>query len=241
MVHLDAPSEWTELSASQRSLVPNGMRKAFEEGGAFFARAAAETTQKAFARWLLACSERQPQLQLYDTEDFGRLALLRVWPEGPTLPTLLDFRSPSTRVNHHPPSSGLADRPEHVPEALAEVHATVGAIQHQLGGSGSLIPPDALKPLRKTWPDLPRTNPFNLDVWLSECPGKPSGDRLAKMFPFYEDSGDYLCFEPDGRAMWIGYESGGVMPFGTVARALDAYFECILTHCRPTSSFVPTG
>jgi len=299
---LSRSEDWGAVSRSLKRLVPKPMREAFQSFPATFVEQAAGVRHQSLRRFLEACGRGKCRLRLYETEDFGRMALLELSLVGASQPLLLDFRTSETRTRRYPPSAPARELPRVVPPALAAVYEACGGIQHQLGASGSLIPPDALRPLPSCWQadtleaiviepptqeqtqdtmaemmgqlqaELERSgqsevakelaglnmatmadqvnqalsatsasgeSPFTLERWLEDCPGAPSAERVATMFPFYESSGDYLCFEPDGRATWIGWESGGVMPFGTVDDAVAAYFDSVMTDGLFSSLFLP--
>ena len=301
---LHEPKDWTAVPPPLKRLVPPRMREAFRSFPGTFVALASQARHPGLRRFLEACSKGSCRLRLYETEDFGRAALLEVRLPNAAQPALLDFRTTETRTRRFPPSAPSTDPPIDIPSSLAEVHEALGGIQHQFGASGSLIPPDALRPLPVCWQagmldafdmeppsrdalqssvaeglaalraefeasgdhdsamqfealdmsgivdavdrslrslDPTHDQPFALEHWLRNCPGAPSLERAASMIPFYESSGDFLCFEPDGRATWIGWETAGVMPFGSVDEALDAYFDAITTDGQVVARFQPVS
>ena len=243
---LDTPDAWREIPTALRRVVPPAMREAWSSFPSSFVARAHKARGKGLKRWLEACARGPCRLRVCDTTDFGRGAVLEV-RAGTTC--LLDFRTHETRTKRYPQTSAENVRPRRVPAALAEVHRAVGGIQFQWGGSGSLVPPDALRTLASHWQDgLPpepppgsppdALTPWRLRGWIAECPNAPAYARAARMGVLYESSGDYLCFDASGRAMWIGRESGGVLPFGSVAEALDTFFDGLLENRRFEHTFV---
>lgn len=291
---LSSPDSWSELPPALRRLVPRPMLDVWRGFPGSFTAMAQRARGRGFAAWLRACAKGEARLRVYETRDFGRSALLEV---GTKAPALLDFRTPDTHTRRFPPSAPEQRRPKRVPPALREVHQAVGGVQRQLGASGSLIAPDALRPLPDLWPsggaaldlsgvaidpvamrsemtnalkqmkqDLsaagadvghmtdawiremvksqapivesslrhPVGAALDLRSWLAEALDAPSYARVSKMIPFYEENGDFLCFDSKGDTLWIGIETGGTQPFGKLDAALDAFFDCL----RSGESFV---
>lgn len=291
---LERNEDWARLAPSLRRLVPPVIREAWQTFPRSFEERARRAGHPGLKRWLEACSRGPCRLRIYDTKHFGRAALLEVL-EGRAL---LDFRPAETRTKALPPSAPKSERRARTPAALAEVYRAVGGIRTELNVSGSLVPPDALRPLPRCWgydddhlpenewrkptkeefreearralPELreqfraagldasfmteeslmtayaatavgsTETTIFRLEDWLANCPGGLTYARAAKMVPFYEDSGDFLCFDGKGQATWIGWETGGVMAFGSVSEALTAYFDSLLSGTHFTNTFAPS-
>jgi len=295
---LEHPDDWARLAPRLRRVVAPSVRDAWRAFPTSFEERARRARHPGLRRWLTACSRGSCRLRVYDTRDFGRTALLEVSNGG----ALLDFRTAETRTKAFPPSAPKAEPSPRIPAALAEVYRAVGGIRSELGCSGSLVPPDALRLLPKCWgydddtPDfkcdqptdeerrenadrgvsdlrewikggasgldvsfvteefleqvraqaaLPRpeidTTSLRLDNWLAESPGGMTYARARRMVPFFEDSGDFLCFDGRGRATWIGWETGGVMEMGTVSDALDAFFDSLIAGTRFTHTFEPSA
>ncbi len=294
---LEHPDDWARLAPSLRRVVAPSVRDAWRAFPTSFVERARRARHPGLRRWLTACSRGSCRLRVYDTRDFGRTALLEVLNGR----ALLDFRTAETRTKAFPPSAPKTEPPPRIPAALAEVYRAVGGIRSELGSSGSLVPPDALRRLPHCWgydgdpgivayepsaaevrqsvdrsvsdlrewmkggasgldvsfmteefleqvraqaiaprPEIDTTS-FRLEDWLADSPGGMTYARARRMVPFFEDSGDFLCFDGKGQATWIGWETGGVMEMGTVSDALDAFFESLIAGTRFTDTFKPSA
>jgi hypothetical protein len=100
---------------------------------------------------------------------------------------------------------------------LRQVHVAIGGARHDFGGHTFLLAPDQIAPVAaRGFPGW----------WLDDAP--PLALEAQEFLTFYEDSGDYICFEPgSSRAIGLGVEVGDVYR-STVEDVLARFFGALV-------------
>lgn len=218
---LDRQEELDTLPAALRALPSRRMLQVWTGSPSSLEEMASRTGHPPLASFLRHVARRRCALEIYDTapvpDGFGRAALLALDADG----------ARPVRIDLSRPRRGRA--PIRTPEALDDVHAAIGGLCFELGGSGSLVPPGELGPLDHAWPGVA--------AWLDEAGGELAHDLreiLPELHPFFESSGDFAVFRAGHEdAYFIGVESGAVRHHTSFATVLGRLFEELEGGVRP--------
>ncbi len=220
-VYLPSSLKQARRVAKTRGIhVPERMLSAWRGFPDSMDKLAARAQHAPLATWLKSLRGARCALRLYDTAEvgaFGKAALLEL--RRGKFSQLLDFRSREAPSKQFPAAPAHPDPSWPPPAPLLQVYQLVGGIQYQLGGSGSLIPPDAVQPLARV-----------ASAFLKKSlAGHRLARRLADYVPFFESSGDFLCYHrKTHHTTWFGIESvSGVKPYLPIGQALAALYTSL--------------
>lgn len=195
-VIVPASASASEIPKDFRSLLSPEDEAAFAHPEIFFRRLAERAVLPEFREWLaMLAAAGLKKMELHKSGYVESAVLFRF--------ELANGMSPAIALPRTKPVVSL-------PGELRSVFEIIGGTIHgDWEMAGGLLTPKMILSVA------------DFGVWLNDTPAEDP----ARCFAFYSTaSGDLMCFQPAGTAVWYEHEAGDFVKFGSVREFLSAYF-----------------
>jgi hypothetical protein len=189
-----------EIPPAFRELLSLEEQQAFIDSESYFHRSAEKSNAACLRNFQKELAETCLQrMEIHTSKYIGNTVLFRF-----SLPN--DIVLGVSLPHHKPPPS--------VPDALAELYASIGSTKHaDWEMAGGIFKVEMLCDLGQ------------MGTWLSE---EMEEDPKEYVVFYGTTSGDNLCFKSDGSIHWYNHEFGGLSPAGNIDAFLEAYYSSLL-------------